>query len=218
MRLHRLGHEPRRAGGRVRADVHRLVVMALDVHVVQPCGPLDHVTKHRRRVRGRHLPEHPCPAELPEHLPVGIGRDVGIDGDRHESTSHAGRWVDRNGPGVGQVVAERAHRALREAFGDLTRLREPVQHRVAHLVDRAGADRVVRRVADHLEPRFVEELFGPPVWGEQQRAQRLGQALERPLGGRSDTPHVSTVRSDSHEEVGARSRSQLALPLRQCDA
>ena len=107
-------------GAAYAPDIHRLVVVPLDVDVVQPCRPLDHVAKHRRGVRRGQLPEHPLAAELAKHLPVGVGRGIGVDGDRHEPAAHTRRGVHRDGALVRQVVAERAHCPLREALGDLT--------------------------------------------------------------------------------------------------
>ena len=52
----------------------------------------------------------------------------------------------------------------------------------------------------------------PPLGREEQRGERLGQPLEGELGARRGLLHVDPVGRDTHEQVGARARAQLARP------
>ena len=110
--------------------------------------------------------------------------------------------------------AQRVQCSIGEPLGDLRGLCKAVQHGVAHLVDRARADRVVGAVADDLEPRLVEQRRGPVVSGQEQRRQGLGQALERSLRAGGGLLHVDAVRRHAHEQVGTGTGAELALPRR----
>ncbi len=212
--LHGLRRDPGGTRRRVRAHVDRAVVVRFDVDVVQTGGPFDRVAQDGGRVLGGERPEQPVAADLAHHLAV-VPDALLVDEDRHQPAAGALRRIDRDRTVVREVRAERPHRSLREPFGDLAGLGESVEHRVAHLVDRTCADRVVGGVADHLEPGFVEQRRRPRFGGEQQRAQRLCESFQRPLGDGGGATYVGAVRRDSHEEVGACSRAQLALPGRQ---
>ena len=77
----------------------------------------------------------------------------------HDAAAGAVRRVDdhRHAAVDADGGAQGLEGSLGEAVGDLGGLGEAVHDGVADLVDRAGADRVVGAVADHLEPRLVEQ-------------------------------------------------------------
>ncbi len=110
---------------------------------------------------------------------------------------------------------QRLQGSLGQAFGDLGRLGEPVQHRIADLVHRACADRVVGAVADHLQPGCVEQSTGPVGCREEEGGQWLRQALEAALGDGRRLLDVDAVGRHAHQQVGAGSGAQLAGPRRQ---
>ena len=126
----------------------------------------------------------------------------GVDGDRRPA---AGRLADgRDGPGrsgprrvAGLVVA--------------------VEDGVDHLVDRAGADRVVGAVADHLAARRRRGRAAASASAGGNRApERLGQPLEADLGpGARPGARRPGWRSTPISRLAAGARAQLAGPRRQ---
>ena len=86
------------------------------------------------------------------------------------------------------------------------------EHLRRHLVRRAAADRVVRRVLDHLSPRELEELVRPVR--AVQRGERLRVALEPALRSCRCGLQVDPRGRDVHEQVRASPRPQLTCPRR----
>jgi hypothetical protein len=70
----------------------------------------------------------------------------------------------------------------------------------------------VRGVADDTEPRVVEERARPAIGRQVERAERFSEQLECALGARCSLLDVDAVRCHAHEQVGARTRSELAGP------
>ena len=76
-----------------------------------------------------------------------------------------------------------------------------MEHSVDDVVNRAGADGIVRRVTDHLAPRHVEQGDGIGLWREEHRGERLTALLDRPLSVRGRALDIDAVRDDTHEDV-----------------
>ena len=114
--------------------------------------------------------------------------------------------------GASTSRAEVLDRLADEAVADLAGLLVADHHRVDDLVGAARARRVVRAVEHEQAPRDVEQPARVPLGGEQQRRERLGPPLDRPLGGGARLVDVDPVRRDAHEHVGPCARAQLAGP------
>ena len=110
------------------------------------------------------------------------------------------------------LVGERGERVAGQRLADVARLLVAHSHRLDDLVVAARARRVVRAVEHQVAPADVEQRVRVAVGGEEQRAQRLGTALERALGGGRGLVHVDPVRRHAHQHVGTRARAQLAAP------
>jgi hypothetical protein len=156
--------------------------------VVERGGPLGHDLRPLDRPRARHFQLDHAAAAAPGRV-------------------HRHRPVDR------QRQPEPPQRAGGEGVGRRPRLGVAVAHGVDHLVGRAGADRVVGGVAHDGEPGLLEEGTGPVVGGHEQRAERLGPALEGPLGGGGRLLDVDPVRRGTGQQVGPGPRTQLAPHL-----
>jgi hypothetical protein len=113
---------------------------------------------------------------------------------------------------VADPRAQVPERPFGHAVGDLTGLGVAVQHGVAHLVDRAGAHRVVGRVADDPQPGLVEQRRRPPLGRQEQRGEGLGHPFEGPLGPGRGLADVDPVRGHAHQQVGSGAGAQLARP------
>ncbi len=157
-----------------------------------------------------HRPRQPGP--LGEHLDVRARfadrRDDHLD---HPGTVTV-RRVDHHWPRLGHREGEGRERGIGEAVADLARFGVAVEHRVDDVVHRAGADRVVGRVADHEAPCQLEEGRGPRVGGQVERGQRLRLAFERALGAGGGLLDVDPVGGDSHQQVRPRAGAELAAP------
>ena len=130
-----------------------------------------------------------------------------------QATAAAGRGVDDHRAGVGHRRAQLGQRPLTQSIGDPVGADEALAHRGRHLVDRAARDRVVGRVARQLEPRLVQQRTGPARRRKEQRAERLCQPLQCPLGARRRLLEVDPCRCHAPEEVGPLARPQLARPV-----
>ena len=118
--------------------------------------------------------------------------------------------------GASTSLAERVQCVADEPVADLARFLVAHEHVIDDLVVAARARRVVRAVEDDVAPRDDRGTSaGTARRGMKQRAHRLGLPLERTLGRRARLVHVDAVRRDTHEQVGARARAQLAGDGRQ---
>ena len=81
-------------------------------------------------------------------------------------------------------------RLLGQPFAQVAGLGVAHEHGVDHVVDRAGADRVVGAVAHDETPRLVQERLGPVGGRPEQGPQRLGPALEAHLGASRPGEHL----------------------------
>ena len=120
------------------------------------------------------------------------------------------RRAPREGLPVAIVAAARRARVVPDLLG----LREAHEHLVDHRVDAAAADRVVRRVLDHPAPCQAQERRRPGAGVDVECAERLGVALEQPLGATGSLLDVDPGARDAHEHVGARAGAHLAPPAR----
>ena len=183
----------------------------MDPGVVVDLRPLHH--PEHGADRGRVERHRAGEAEaLGDHLDVGPGGVVRGDDQLDHARTRPSDRVDRDGAGVGEGAGEGGERAVGDTLGDLPGLGVAVQHGVAHVVDRARADRVVGGVADHLAPGEVEERARPGVGVGEERGEGLGPALEGAFGRGGRPLHVDAVRRHAHEQVGPGPRPQFALP------
>ena len=117
-------------------------------------------------------------------------------------------------PGLGGEIGQRL---VGQGVADLAGLGVADQHLVGDRVGAAGAGRVVGAVGDQPLPGDVEERRGrgPFPRRAEQRQQRLGPALHRPLGGGGRRPDVDPVGDDARQQRRPGRRPQLAPPERQ---
>ena len=97
-----------------------------------------------------------------------------------------------------------------------------VQHGIDDVVDRAGADGVVGRVAHNLAPSQVEQAGGVrPQRAEKSAAKGLGPALQLALGQRPPPLHVTRfevtpmsmlARAPERSSPWTRTRSSVVVP------
>ena len=98
-----------------------------------------------------------------------------------------------------------------EPVTDLSRLGIADDDLVDDFVVTTGARRVMGAVQDQVAPCNCRERVRVLRGGQQQRRQRLRALLQRPFGGRARAVHVDAVRSHTHEEVRARTRTELSV-------
>ena len=118
-------------------------------------------------------------------------------------------------PGIGERAGEGLGGPLGQSAGDGARLGVAMQDGIDHVVDRAGADRIVGGVAHHLLPGQAEQRVRPLRGRLEERGQRLGPPLEFALGQPAHALDVDPVGGDAHQHVGAEARTKLALPALQ---
>ncbi len=182
---------------------------------MDPCLVVDprplHHPQHRADRVGveHHRPGQP--GALGDHLDVGGGRAVGGHDQLHDTGSGPLRHVEQRGAGVGQRAGEGLDGAVGQTRGDGTRLGVAVQHGVDDVIDRAGTDGVVGRIADHLEPGQLEQPVRVVGRRLEQGGQGLGPPLQFPLGQCAAALDVDPVGGDAHQHVGPGARAELAL-------
>ena len=162
---------------------------------VRPRGGPSFSTRSAGRAAPAGGPRAPRPEDQLDHAAAGPGGRV---------DDHGPSWSTPTGPGVDGPVGE--------AGADLGGLGVAVQDGVAHLVDRAGADRVVGGVADDLPPGLVAAAPRPALGGQEQRRQRLGARRSRRARRGGRLLHVDPVGRHAHQQVGPGARAQLAGP------
>ena len=148
----------------------------------------------------RQLECHLLPLVGDRHLGLddAAARNRGRIEDRRRTAWHAGRHGRRRAPGQGRA--------------DLFRLREADEHLVDDRVDAAAADRVVRRVLDHLVPGQVQKRPRPRIGGDMEGGEWLGIPLQAALGAPGRLLDVDAGAGDAHEHVGTRAGSHLPAP------
>ncbi len=154
----------------------------LDPGVVADFRALEHAEDGADRVRVEHHRARQ-PGALREHLHALGRRTVGRHDQLDEAGAGPGRGVQHRGARLGQRVGEVLDRTLGQTRGDGPCLGVAVEDGVDDVVDRAGADGVVRGVADDLFPRQLEETGGIGVGGLEERgtaARRGARARARP--------------------------------------
>ena len=145
---------------------------------------------------------------------LGAGRDLLAGHDQLDhAAAGAGRRVDHHGPGVGQRAGQRGERLVGQAVADLAGLGVAVRarRRRPRRPSRRRSSRGRRCGPSRARPGRA----GAPATArrrQEQGAQRLGPALEGPLGPRRGALHVDPVGRHAHEHVGPGPRAQLALP------
>ena len=133
----------------------------------------------------------------------------------YQARAGAGGRVDCEMADVGERAGEGGECSLGEPFGDLAGLGEAVQHGIDDLVVRAGADRVMCGVANHLPPGDGKQRCWVALRRQEQRRQRLGDTFQRPLAASGRLLDVHPIGGDAHQQVGAGACAQFAVPCRQ---
>ena len=122
------------------------------------------------------------------------------------------RQIEDGWARIRECRRKRGDRLTGDPHAYLTRFVVAVQDGIDHVVDGAGADRVVGAVADHLSPGEVQQLRGVRARGQEQCSEWLGTVLDLAFRQNVRTLDVDAVRRDTHQHVGPIARSQLAHP------
>ncbi len=150
-----------------------------------------------------------------QHLDVGAGLTCRhLHHLDHPTPLHRAR-IDHHRTRAGHGGGQRGQGLVGQSLADVPGLGIPVQHRVHHVVDRARADRVVGRVADHLRPGHPQEGLRPGVGRQEQGGKRFGHPLESPFCPGCRLFDVDAVGAHSHQQVRACPRAQLTVPVGQ---
>ena len=108
------------------------------------------------------------------------------------------------------LARERVDRVVREPVADLACFRVADADLLDDLVAAARARRVVRAVQDQLSPRDLGERVRVLRGRQEEGRERLGALLEGAFGACAQAVDVDAVRSDTHQQVGACARPELA--------
>ena len=144
-----------------------------------------------------------------DRRPLVRNEDIELD----EIGAYVGRRVHNRKTAARNLVCDAPDGASRELVPDLLGFCVPNEHLRGHLVGRAAADRIVRRVLEHARPGLREERLGPVA--SVQSLQRLGVAFEPAFRARARGFQVDPGGDDARQQVRARTRAQLAVPVRQ---
>ncbi len=123
--------------------------------------------------------------------------------------------IEHVGPGFGQRLRQRFGGPISHSLGDRARFGVTVDDGIDDLVDRAGADRVVCRVAYDFRPGQLELTHWPLRGLLEERCQRFRSLLQFAYGQSTHAFYVDPVRSDTHQHVGAEARAKFPFPALQ---
>ncbi len=191
-------------------------VLLFHAHVVHPrvvvdLGSLEHAEHGAHGVGIEHHGAGEAGA-LGDDLHLIGGRLIGPDHEFDQARPRPLDAIEHVVARLGQGTGERSDGAIGETVGNGARLGVAVQDGVDHIVDRAGTDRVVRRVADHFLPRQGQQLVWPWRGRSEEGGQRFGPPLQGALGQRPHALHVDAVGRHPHQHVGPVARPELSLP------
>ena len=203
------------------------------VEPLVPRSPVEQLQRDRSTVRPREA-ERPVPLALARHPPGGRPyQDVAPkqrDIDHHHAASGPRRGIPQHERrrrvagafpgGVGVVPYQVEHGAAHDVTRQRLDAREPPGHGAGDIVARAPGDGIVELAADERAPCQLEQ--GTPVAtsrAPRERGQRLGEALQAQLSGRSAPLERRARGVHALQRPGVAVRpAQLSVERRRLDA